>query len=330
MPYTRQLVYSLTNLDLSHSAISRDQVDRWKQGLAELKSQGTVAVPAIREFLESNQELNFAAVNGGELLGESSLRSALLNVLAQIGGPEGSAVMLQTLQTTTLPSEIAQIAQYLEQQAPGQYRQETLNAVNEVLAMSSKGELPGLDVGALFKVLQSYGDGATASAIGRLEAPWKYYATMSLAGLQGGEGVPVLIGELRDASAGGKRDFAYQMLAQVACQYPEAGTALLEQARANQIPDVTWRKLATGLAGDQYQIGAPPSAGGPDTPPLSGLKTYHVESGNQNFYSLPLAPDGQVQQRLALIDQLLSATGNPVAVTALQSARVTLSNLLPK
>jgi len=54
--------------------------------------------------------------------------------------------MLQTLQTTALPSEIALLARNLEQQAPGQYRQETLSAVNEVLAMAEKDQLAGSEL----------------------------------------------------------------------------------------------------------------------------------------------------------------------------------------
>jgi hypothetical protein len=131
--------------------------------------------------------------------------------------------------------------------------------------------------------------------------------------------------EARDASSGSKADFAYQMLAQVAGQYPDASAALLEQAKANQISEAAWRKIATGLAGDQYQIGEPPAPTGSSAATQPGLKTYHIASGNQNFYSLPLAADPQVvQQRLGLIDQLLAATSNPAAQSALQSARATL------
>jgi len=197
--------------------------------------------------------------------------------------------------------------------------------------MASNGQLPtGWDVGALFKTLESYGDATTASALEQFQGAYKYYATMALAGLQGGDGIPVLMREAQDASAGGRRDFAFQMLAQVAAQYPDAGAALLEQARANQIPDGAWSKIAMGLAGDQYQIGAPPSGDGNNPDLNAGLKTFHIGSGNQNFYSLPVAGEAQIQRRLALIDQFLGATSNPSALAALQSARATLSALLPK
>jgi DNA-binding IscR family transcriptional regulator len=326
-PQTRQLVASLTNLDLSHGQITREQAQQWKEGLQALTQQGVTAVPAIREFLEQNQDLNFAAVKGGGQLGQSSVRAALIDVLQQIGGPESTALMLQTLQTTALPSEIALLARNLEQQAPGQYRQETLNAVNDVLAMAEKGQLAGWDVGALFQVLQSYGDATTATALAQLQSKWNYYATMALAGLPGGEGVQSLIRQAQDGAAGASRSaLAFQLLAQMAAEYPDAGAALIEQARRNQISDATWRKIAAGLAGDQYQIGMPPELNALNSP-LPGLKTYHIEAGNQNFYSLPLnpnLPNDQLSQRLALIDQLLASASTPAAVEALQNARALL------
>jgi hypothetical protein len=331
-PYTRQLVAGLTNLDFSSGPISQAQADQWKQALQSLTAQGAGAVPAIREFLDQKYDVNFGASGGAGLLGQTSLRSALINALAQIGGPEATVALTQTLQTTTLPSEIAQVAQVLEQQAPGQYRVETLSAINEVLSMASNGQLPAnWDVGTLFKVLQTYGDSTTASALEQLQGPWKYYATMTLAGLQNGEGVPVLIREAQDPAAGGKPEFALQMLAQVAAQYPDAGAALLQQATAGQISDSAWRKIALGLGGDQYQLGEPPPGTGLNADVLPGLKTYHISSGNQNFYSLPpAATDAQLPQRIALIDQLLAANPSSAAVQALQQARATLSATLPR
>ena len=327
-PQTRQLVASLTTLDLSHGQITREQAQQWKEGMQALTQQGAAAVPAIREFLEQNQDLNLAAVSGGGLLGQSSVRAALIDALQQIGGPEATAVMLQTLQTTALPSEIALLARNLEQQVPGQYRQETLNAVTEVLAMAEKGQLAGWDVGALFQVLQNHGDATTATALAQLQSKWNYYATMALAGLPGGEGVPSLIRQVQDGAAGtgARSGLALQMLAQKGGEYPDAGAALIEQVRHNQISDSTWRKIAAGLAGDQYQIGMPPELSTLSSP-VPGLKTYHIESGNQNFYSLPLNPNlsnDQLSQRLELIDQLLASASSPAALEALQNARTSL------
>jgi hypothetical protein len=322
-PYTRELVAGLTNLDLTRGSITQEQAQQWKQTMQALTAQGAAAVPAIREFLDMNYEENFGT-DGAGLLGQTSLRSAFINALAQIGGPDAAAALAQTLQTSTMPSEIAQLAQILDQQAPGQYRQQTVNAVNEVLGMAEKGQLPSdWDVGTLFKVLETYGDASAASTLQQLQGSWRYYATMTMAGLQNGEGVRGLVHEAQDSSSGGRQEFALQMLAQVAAQYPDAGAALVQQATSGQIPDNAWSKIITGLAGDQYQLGQPPGTGpNGEIPP--GAKTYHIGLGNQNFYSAPLTSDAQIQQRLSLIDQLLGATSNPAVVSALQSARATL------
>jgi hypothetical protein len=143
--------------------------------------------------------------------------------------------------------------------------------------------------------------------------------------MQDGEGVPVLVREAKEASGDSKRDFVLQMLAQVAPVHPDAGAVLVEQARADRISDVEWAGVIAGLAGDQFQIGETPNQ---NSGPPPGLKTYHIAGGNQNFYSLPLAPGDQVHQRLALIGQLLEATvSNPVAQTALRSAQASLTQI---
>src|SRR5262249_42696124 len=158
-------------------------------------------------------------------------------VVAQVGGPEATGLMLSTLQSATMPEEIAQLAQYLEAQAPGEHRQEVVNAANEVLGMAGKGQLAGFDVAGLFKVLQTYGDSSTSAALDQLQGPWKYYATMALANMPNGDGMSTLIHDVQDTSGGGKRDFAFQMLAQMAAQYPDAANALLEQAQSGQLSD---------------------------------------------------------------------------------------------
>src|SRR5205814_8115724 len=127
---------------------------------------------------------------------------------------EATAHIAQLLQTTTVPSEIALLAQHQEPLAPGQYRQEAINAANEVLAMAGKGQLPGWDVGALFKMFQNYGDAAAGTAVEPLQSQWKYYSAMTLAGLPAGQGIPSLLHQVQDPAE--SHDFAFQMLAQAA------------------------------------------------------------------------------------------------------------------
>ncbi len=327
-PQTRQLVATLTGLELSRGSISPEQAEQWKQALHALVEQGSVAVPAIREFLERNQDLSFAGIQGSEQLNDTSLRRTLFSALQQIGGEEASALTLQALQTTGAPSEIALLAGYLEKQAPGQYRQEILTATRETLAMAAAGQLNDWDVGPLFQVLQSYGDAGAVTDLEGALSKWRYYSTIALAEMPAGEGIPALLRMAQESSPGANSNgtFAWQMLAQISGSYPEAGAALMEAARADKIPGAAWPLVAQALVGDRYQI---QTEGSDRTPEGSGpgLKNYHIASGNQNYYSVQAAnwTEDQLQQRLGLINQLLASSVNPSAVEALKSAQTMLT-----
>jgi hypothetical protein len=328
-PYTRQLVAGLTQIDLKAGKMTPEQAGQWKQGLQQVIQQGAAAVPAIREFLERNQDLSFDGVKDGNLAGYPSVRAGLLDALQQIGGPEALELSLQTMRTTADPLEIALLARNLEQQAPGQYRQEALNAARETLSQAAQDKLTGRDVAPLFQLLQTYGDANLLAELQKSLPRWNYYATMALAGLPEGQGIPALVREAQDPSTGtGARTVALQMLAQGAAHYPEAATALIEQARLNQIPDSAWRQIGWVLGGDQYQFGSQFFDSTLATPSGAGVRTYHIEAGNQNFYTTPTLSSlsaEQVNQRRALIDQLLGVTSNPTAVQGLQRARALLS-----
>jgi len=158
---------------------------------------------------------------------------------------------------------------------------------------------------------------------------WNYYATIGLAQLPDGAGIPTLI-QMAQGSASA-RGSALEMLAQVSSQYPEARAALLDMARANKIGPNLWAYLTPLLAGDQYYYQDAPLQGslpaGSGRPPPGA----HVAFGNQHFYTAPdlgsLTPE-QVSQRRALIDELQGVTSDPAAVKALQAARALLENRL--
>ena len=66
---------------------------------------------------------------------------------------------------------------------------------------------------------------------------------------------------------------------------------------------------------------------------LSGLKGFHIESGNQNFYSTPGASTwtaDEIKDRRALIDQLLAVNYNPAKAEALKTARASLPTGTPQ
>jgi len=325
-PGAELLINQLTQLQIAGGKLTAQQGQQIQQTLRQIVAQGPVALPAIRALLGQNVDLPFGQ-DGTKLAGTSSLRAGLIESLGQIGGPEALALSRQVLQNTADPVEISLLARNLEEAAPGQYRQEALDAARQALTQAAAGNLDLKDVGPLFKVIQTYGDSTMAPDLVNAGTKWGSYASMALAGLQSGEGIPSLVKLTQDPD---QNRIAVQMLAQLSGQYPDAGSALVEMARQNQIPDRLWSKIVEGLAGDQYQIGSPaPAVPGQNQPPLSGLKTYHLVDGNQNFYSLPLGDNGSVpdvSQRLAIVDQLLqAAAGNPAANAALNRARASLT-----
>jgi hypothetical protein len=130
-----------------------------------------------------------------------------------------------------------------------------------------------------------------------------------------------------DGSFGSSRPFALQMLAQLASQYPDAASALLDQARNQQISSRVWTSIASTLGGDQtffsdagyLNTSAPPT----NSP---GLRTWHMAATDQNFQSVNLSGNWtaqQIQNQLNLIDQLRAA--NPQAAAALQATRDALA-----
>jgi hypothetical protein len=305
----QQLLARFLQLDLNHKTLTSQQASELNAVLRQLVEQGEAALPAIREFLEKNVDIDFDRITGGELVNYPSLRIGLLDALQQIGGPEAVQLAAQTLQSTADPLELALLAQALEQMAPEQYRQQELVAAREALALASSSQLGGRDVSALFELLQRYGDPSVVPDLEKAVALWNYYATLALAGLPDGAGIPALIRLAQDPniSAKGAGDFALRPLAQVALQYPEAADALVQLARSNQIPQTAWPSVAASLAGVYIQY---------------GQQIFGSTASSVNW-----SPQ-QIQQRLALIDKLLAITSNPAGYQTLQSARASLLNRL--
>ena len=318
-PYSRQLVNALCRLDQSPQ--TPEQVAEWNLNFQQLISQGPRAAGAILEFLQKNVDLDLAPANGF-----ASVRTAMFEALVQIGGAEGVAGTLQVLQSTADPREIAVLAQNLEKLAPGEHRKEAIEAARDALAMAASGKLEGADVAPLFEVLHSYGDTSVVTDLMQAAKQWNYYSAMALAQLPDGGGIPALI-EMAQGTSSGKLN-ALEMLAQLSTKYPEARAALVEQAR--KISPNMWPYLTPLLAGDMYHY--QDSALGSATPGKRS-NTAYVVLGNQHFYTAPEAEiltQDEINQRLAVIDELQSATSEPAALKALDRSRDLLGRRQPQ
>lgn len=312
----KDLINSLAALDPKKGPITKEQAEKWKQDLKALIAQGKDAIPAIREFLERNVELSYAA-SAGEL-GYSSLRSSLIDALQQIGGPEAMSALLSTLQTSALPSELDQIAKALDQAAPGQYRADILNAARQTLDLATSGKLGKEDAAPLFSMLEQWGDGSVASDLQKAANAYKYYPVIALANLPDGAGVDTLVNMAKDPNA---PSTVPEMLGQLAPDNQKALDALLDLARNNRLTPAVWQQVISLVSGDQYQFGAAAQASS-QNPASNDCQYFHIEWNNQNF-SKCRNPNFQPSKAVPVLNQLLGVTADPNIRTALQN-QVTL------
>ena len=324
----RQWVSSLAMLDTKGGSISAQQAAIWKQNLQQLIGAGTQAVPAIREFLARNQDIDLSSLPGGKQLGYDTTRQALFGALSQIGGPEAQSLLLDTLNTTADPGELALIAKNLETMAPGQYRDQVLSAARETLQMASSGQLTGQrDLGPLFDLFQRLGDGKSAEGLLAAAKNWGYYATQTLARLPDGAGIDDLIKLATDPALGLTRaDFAYQALADAAWNQPKAAEALVMQAREGHIPPSAWAAIAEALGGLQTYISDGVVPEGSDG--VRKIRWVHLDLGNQNYYaaqSLSMTAE-ELGMRISILDQLLPLNNDPTVVAQLQGQRKNLQS----
>ncbi len=322
------LVASLGRLSGTNAALTQESLAAWRTNFQQLVEGGPASINAIQAFLSQQTDTPFSR-EAWQATGFPSARIAALDALRQIGGPEAISLMENMLATDQSPEEIAYLAKSLEMSAPGQHRDQELAAARAGLQAALASNDPKLDVAPLFEIFQHFGGTA---AVPDLEAaaagPWKYYATMALASLPDGAGIPSLLRMADPATGSGGRVVALEMVAQLAADNPAAKTFLLNQIAGNYIGPNLWPYLTSPLSGDQYFPVDSVITTYPALQSSSDLKTTHLASGNQNLYSLPgdqsMTADA-INQRITLVDELLKAANDAAAQQALQRARDILS-----
>lgn len=152
----KAVVDDIVSVATKTNEITADDAKKFHDGLTELVRQGAASVPSIQDYLDKNVDSNYGDVKGAEELGYSSLRHALLDTLKQIGGPESEQAEVHVLQTTAEPNEVGELAKNLEAQAPGQYRDQILQAAKEALDLAESGQTE-VERGPLYRVFSSFG-----------------------------------------------------------------------------------------------------------------------------------------------------------------------------
>lgn len=135
--------------------------------LDQLAQAGPAALPPIRQFLTSNQDIayNSQGNRGGNGARNASLppslRFGLFDVVRQIGGTDAEQVLSESVTSTGRGAELAYLTQLLEELSPGKYRDAALAAARNLLA-SGKVTDPA-DRDNLYDVLRQLKDTAYVS-----------------------------------------------------------------------------------------------------------------------------------------------------------------------
>ena len=146
------------------------------QQFETLISIGPRALPAIRDFLSSNAEIDYDSSlsprgsRDGRISTEfalpPSLRFGLFDVARQIGGPDAEKLLADVLSVTGRGVEIAYLARVLQDMAPNKYRDLCINTARELLSRPIAPGAKGLDKydrEYLYGVLGLFGDPSFAA-----------------------------------------------------------------------------------------------------------------------------------------------------------------------
>jgi hypothetical protein len=262
--------------------------------LQRLRSLGADALIPIRDFL-------LDAANSGAV--PPALRQALLDVLLSLGLPEVEDVALQLLASAPAANEVLQLGQYLEAIQPGKYSEVVLAAAEQALIDADPATALPAD---FFLLLGALGTEETALLLAELQAQYGAYASLALALIPDGGGLSSLAQDARLFEAGQdtlQGRLAVQLLAQLAPQFPQAASILLELAEKGAIPHDVWPYVLDIIAGNWELTLIKPQPGD-----LIGSHTFYRPEGNQVIYraARPYGETGDSfqSQRLFLLDRL--------------------------
>lgn len=152
------MVKSLAEIDARPGALTPERAAAWQRDLLELLNHGKDAVPALAEFFQKNQDVRFDSEPDANLLGEPTLRIALIKSLFDIPAPDNVQLQEQVLRTTADPAEIALLARQLEMQEPGKHRDAIMTAATAALGAARTGNAPARDTSLMIKLLKEFDD----------------------------------------------------------------------------------------------------------------------------------------------------------------------------
>lgn len=331
----REAIERLLRVRSEDGSLTRERADEIRHTMDQLSRQGREGAAAIEDLRRRLENGDLDALGGSDGGGNDSPTFA--------GGdpetageppPEEVRTLLERLAGTMDPMEIAMLAKELEETAPGVYRQEVLNAARQALRRAAQ-DAPEqrVDVTPVFEVFEAYGgDGAVKDL--EQQTTWWPYSLMALAGMPDGKGVPSLMATASNPGipVDQRPQLAFQMLAQAAADYPQAGQALVDLARDGQIPERAWGSVGAALQGMHLrfplQIFDDASAG-EDTisgaaPRIGGFESDNLDVHYDLRLVSPTWSQEQIDRQIDLIDELIDASASSDAKRVLNDARTSL------
>jgi len=153
--HARYLIKDLSEVNPQPGELTPEKAEQWRRKLLELLGQGRAALPVLQEFFQKNKDVKFDSASA--LLGEPTLRIALLKVLFDLPTPGNVELEEQVLRNTTDPDEIVVLARQLRLQEPGKHQQLIIETTRAALVRARSGQSSGRDTKALAEVLEYYG-----------------------------------------------------------------------------------------------------------------------------------------------------------------------------
>jgi hypothetical protein len=274
-----------------------------ENNLLKLRGFGLEGLLAVQQYLLDDSALNSPGdPDDPQIEQQYDLRAVLLDFLLRSGSPAVESLALELLEHGLAPMEVAVVGRFLQETSPGSHSAAVRQAVERAFhTAASPADLPG----DLFQLLGETGDEFTLALLASMPMHRDAFASVALALLPDGSGIPLLEQDARLFEHGRQTThgrLAIALLAQQAHRFPAAADVLLDLAGKNLIPDDMWAQLASLLAGDLQLSLIPPDRG------RFATHTIFRPEGDQVMYLTPVTPSyenfDEIRQRLALLDIL--------------------------
>lgn len=127
----------------------------------QLRGMGPEGLQVLRDYFRAGQDVKFPnggyAIVDGRVVQTGSLRASLLNSLRDWPGNEAIDLARDVLKTTAQLPEASAVIAILEKQAPGVYRSEAIQAIQQLADKPAEKDVWALNSGAvIFEAMQRY------------------------------------------------------------------------------------------------------------------------------------------------------------------------------